>query len=176
MAKALARRHAQAIFQIAVQQKTLDTWRSDLKKLAQILADEQVKHFWDNPRVRLDKKMAILKSLLEGVNPLALNLAGLLMARGRLGIANDMVNEYERLVDAHYGIAHAEVATAIPLDENSQQRLSQELGQALGKKVTVKAKVDPVLIGGMIVRIGDKVIDGSLKARLENLHRGLVAK
>ena len=103
LAKALARRHAQAIFQIALQQKTLDTWRSDLKKLAQVLADEQVKHFWDNPRVRLDKKMAILKSLLEDVNPLVLNLAGLLMARGRLGIANDLVNEYECLVASGRG-------------------------------------------------------------------------
>lgn len=176
MAKALAKRHAQAIFQIALQQKTLDTWRSDLRKLAQVLADEQVRHFWDNPRVRLDNKMTALKSLLVDVNPLVFSLAGLLMARGRLGIADDIVNEFERLVDAHYGIEHAEVATAIPLDEASQQRLSQELGQALGKKVTVIAKVDPVLIGGMIVKIGDKVIDGSLKARLENLRRGLVTK
>ena len=176
MAKALARRHAQAIFQIALTQKTLDTWRIDLKSLAQVLSDEQTQHFWDNPRVRLDNKLSVLKNLLTGVNPLVLNLAGLLMARGRLGIAGDIVVEYERLVDAHYGIEHAEVVTAVPLDEANQQRLSLELGQALGKKVTVKAKVDPVLIGGMVVKIGDRVIDGSLKARLENLHRGLLAR
>ncbi len=176
MAKALARRHAQAIFQIALTQKTLDTWRIDLKKLAQVLADEQTQHFWDNPRVRLDNKLSVLKNLFTGVNPLVLNLAGLLMARGRLGIAGDIVVEYERLVDAHNGIEHAEVVTAVPLDEANLQRLSLELGQALGKKITVKAKVDPVLIGGMVVKIGDRVIDGSLKARLENLHRGLLAR
>jgi len=176
LAKALARRHAQAIFQIALTQKTLDTWRIDLKKLAQVLADEQTQHFWDNPRVRLDNKLSVLKNLFTGVNPLVLNLAGLLMARGRLGIAGDIVVEYERLVDAHNGIEHAEVVTAVPLDEANLQRLSLELGQALGKKITVKAKVDPVLIGGMVVKIGDRVIDGSLKARLENLHRGLLAR
>ncbi|MBI4287268.1 MAG: ATP synthase F1 subunit delta [Chloroflexi bacterium] len=175
MAKALARRHAQAIFQIALQQNTLEVWRADLKRLAEALTDEVARHFWDNPRVRLDKKIVALKSVLEGVSPLVLNLAGLLMARGRLGIVNDLVDEYGRMVDAHHGILHADVTTAVALDEASQQKLVQGLGEALGKKVTVKASVDPAILGGMIARVGDRVIDGSIKTRLENLRRGLVS-
>lgn len=176
MARALARRHAQAVFQIALEQQALEQWRVDLKRLAQTLADERLRNFWNNPRVRLDNKMSLLKDMLEGVNPLVLSLAGLLISRGRLGVVEDMVSEYERLVDAHYGIEHAEVVTAIPLDEASQQRLSQEFSQALGKKVTVKAKVEPSLLGGMIARIGDRVIDGSVRNRLDSLRRSLVAK
>ena len=173
MAKALARRHAQAVFQIALQQNLLEPWRADLKKLAQVLTDEEGQHFWDNPRVRLDNKLSVLKGLLEGANPLVLNLGGLLMGRGRLGIVSDLVDEYERLVDAHYGILHADVTTAVPLDEASQQKLSLDLGEALERKVTVKSRVDAAIVGGLIARIGDRGIDGSVKTRLENLRSSL---
>ena len=173
--KAYPRRYSQAVFQIALKQQALEPWRTDLKRLAQTLTDEQLMHYWDNPRVRLDVKVSVLKDLLAGVNPFVLNLAGLLMARGRLGTIQDLVNEFERLVDTHYGIEHAEISTAIPLDEASQQRLSQELSQALGKKVTVEARVDVALVGGLVARIGDRVIDGSVKNRLENLRRTLLS-
>lgn len=173
MAKALARRHAQAIFQLALQQKTLEQWRADLRRLVQVLTDEELVHFWDNPRIRLDDKLSVLKQALQGISPLVLNLAGLIMARGRLGIVSDLVAEYDSLVDAYNGIEHAEITTAVPLDDATQQRLSRELGEALDKKVTVKPSVEPAIIGGMIVRIGDRVIDGSVRTRLESLRRGL---
>lgn len=173
MAKALARRHAQAIFQIALQQKTLEQWRADLKGLAQVLTDESLVHFWDNPRIRLDNKLSVLKQALQATSPLVLNLAGLIMAKGRLGIVTDLVSEYDRLVDAHNGVEHAEITTAVQVDDMTQQRLSRELGEALAKKVTVKPRVDAAIIGGMIARIGDRVVDGSVRTRLENLRRGL---
>lgn len=173
MAKALARRHAQAIFQLALQQKTLEQWRADLRRLVQVLTDEELVHFWDSPRVRLDNKLSVLKQALQGVSPLVLNLAGLIMAKGRLGIVTDLVDEYDRLVDAYNGIEHAEITTAVPLDDTTQERLSRELGEALDKKVTIKPRVEPAIIGGMIARIGDRVIDGSVKTRLENLRRDL---
>ncbi len=131
-------------------------------------------HLWDNPRVRLEGKMSILRELLPDINSLVINLGGVLIARGRLGLVADIVSEYERLVDAHYGIEHAEVTASIPLDEVTQEKLAQGLSQALDKKVSIKVKIDPGIIGGMVVKVGDRVVDGSVKSRLESLRRSLV--
>lgn len=176
MARAMAKRHAQAIFNIALEKNELEQWRSDLKKLGQVLAEPRLRPLWENPRVRLGEKLEALRGFMEGANPLALNLAGLLISRGRLGLIDGIVAEYERFVDAHYGIEHAEVTTAIPLDEATKQELARRLGQALGKKVMVEARVDASVIGGMVARVGDLLLDGSVRTRLEGLRRSLSSR
>ena len=84
-----------------------------------------------------------------------------------------IVSEYEHLADAHEGLAHAEVTTAIPLDEEEWDRLSQRLSQLVGARITLSAKIDPEIIGGFVAQIGDRVIDGSTKSKLNSLRRSL---
>ena len=177
MAKAVsARRHAQAAFQIALERDELDLWRGDLERIAAAMKDPLLYAFLASPKVPFGDKARILSQHLEGVNPLALNLAYLLVARRRLRIVGDMVDEYGRLVDEHRGIAHAEVTAAIPVDEGIKDRLVSRLGSLVGQEIVLKVEVDPSLVGGIIARIGDKIIDGSTRNRLASLRESLISR
>jgi len=168
-----AKRYSQAVFEIARERKELDRWQSDLRKIASLREDATPIAWLENPRVHFDIKTRFLSERLGDINPLALNLACLLVARGRLSMAGDIADEYQRLLDSYRGIERAEVTTAIPLDDEDKQSLAQRLGAVVGKKVVVKPKVDPNLIGGIVARIGDKLLDGSTSSRLLALKREL---
>lgn len=174
MARASARRHAQAAFQIALERDELDLWRGDLKRISEAMKDPLLVTFLESPKIRFEDKARILSQRLEGINPLAMNLAFLLVAKGRLGIVDDMVLEYERLLDEHRGIAHAKVATAISVGPDVEDKLSRRLSDMMGKEIVLTAQVDPSIIGGLIARVGDKLIDGSTRSRLRALRESLV--
>lgn len=166
---ASARRHAQAVFEIALEQKELERWRSDLEASGEVLKNEQLLTLLQNPKIRLSEKTHLLEELLPGISPWSRNLLNLLVAKNRLGIFSDIVAEYNRLLDAHYGVEHAEVVTAMPLEQTEQQRLQERFSALTGKKVLLTSNVDPNIIGGMIARIGDKLIDGSVHTTLQKL-------
>lgn len=166
--------YARAVFELALGKSELERWRVDLSKIANIAADEELMALLEKPELSLDAKKGLLEKRLGEVNPLALNLAGLLVSRDRLKIAGDISQEYERLLDAHYGIEHAEVVTVLPLNEEDKERLSSRLEEITGRKFAIDAKVDPAIVGGLIIKIGDRVIDSSLRSRLEALRKNLV--
>ena len=168
-----ARRHAQAIFQIARAAGELEKWREELKKVAQAVADPVLSLLLESPRLGLADKVALLREGLPGADPLVLNYAGLLVARGRQKLAGDVADEYQRLLDAHHGIEHAEVTTAVPLEGDEAGRLAERLGQMLGKRVVLEAKVDAAIIGGLVARVGDRLLDGSTRTRLQLLKKSL---
>jgi F-type H+-transporting ATPase subunit delta len=171
-----ARRHAQAAFQIALEQGELDLWRGDLERVAAAIKDPLVYTFLASPKIPFGEKARILGQQLEGVTPLAMNLAYLLVARGRLRIVEDMVDEYGRLLDEHRGIAHAEVVAAAPVDEDVKDRLVRRLSNLVGREIVLKVRVDPSLVGGIVARIGDKIIDGSTRSRLRSLRESLISR
>lgn len=174
MARASARRHAQAAFQIALERKELEGWRGDLERLSEAVKDPLLFAFLESPRIHFDEKVRILRQRLEGLNPLVMNLALLLVSRGRLGLVADMVLEYERLVDEHRGIAHAEVATAVPLEPGEKAKLVRRLGVLVDREIVLTTRVNPAIIGGLVARVGDKLIDGSTKSRLLALRESLM--
>ena len=173
---ASARRHAQAAFQIALERDELEGWRGDLERIAKAVKDPLLYPLLESPKIPFSEKARILSQRLEGVTPLAMNLAYLLVAKGRLRIVEDIVSEYERLVDDQRGIAHAEVATAVPLDEEEKDKVIHRLGDIVGKEIVLSARVDPSLIGGLVARVGDKLIDGSTKSRLLSLRESLIGR
>jgi F-type H+-transporting ATPase subunit delta len=174
MASASARRHAQAVFEIALEQDELDTWRRDIEAIAEAMTDTLLAAFLESPKVYFEAKAKVLAQRLEGIGPLATNLALLLVAKKRMDIVEELVSEYGRLVDEHRGIAHAKVATAVSLDPKDRENMSHKLGDALSKEVLLVTQVDPSVIGGLTIRVGDKLIDGSTRSRLEALKRSLV--
>jgi F-type H+-transporting ATPase subunit delta len=89
-------------------------------------------------------------------------------------MVGDIAAEYQRLLDSSRGIEQAEVTTAVPLDENDMTKLTERLGAVVGKEVVVKAEVDPEILGGIIARIGGKLLDGSTRSKLAALKRELV--
>ncbi len=170
-----ARRYSQAVFNIARERKELDRWQSDLRKIASLGEDTAFIALLENPKVRFEDKAGLLSERLGDINPLALNLVYFLVTRGRLSMAGDIAGEYQRLLDSYRGIEQAEVITAIPLDDEDRQRLEQHLGAVVGKKVVLKLKVDSSLIGGIIARIGDKLLDGSTHSKLMALRNELAS-
>ncbi len=170
---ASGKRYARAAFALALEKNELDGWRDSLRKVAELSVDEDLMALLENPKLPFAVKRQLLGGRLKEVNPLALNLACLLVSRGILEIVGDISRQYDHLLDAHRGIEHAEVFTALPLDEEDKQRLSSKLGKMVGREVIIDARVDPAVIGGFKARIGDMLIDGSLRNKLEALRKSL---
>jgi F-type H+-transporting ATPase subunit delta len=168
-----ARRYAKAVFEIALERKELDRWRDDLRVLAALGADAAFMALVENTKIGFDKKEKVLAKVLGGLNPLARNLAYLLVSRGRFGTIGEIAEEYHRLLDGYRGIEHAEVVTAVPLDEKEKKRLEEHLGEVVGKKIVLETSVDPSLVGGMVARVGGKLLDGSTHSRLLELEKEL---
>ena len=175
MARATSgKRYAQAAFELAVEKGEFDDWQASLRKLADLAADEQLVALLENPRLSFETKKAILMEFLGKVDPLALNLAYLLVHKDRLGIAGDISRQYDRLLDSHRGIEHVEVITALPLDDGDRKKISSRFEEIVGRKVVIDAKVDPSIVGGIKAKIGDTLIDGSVKGKLGALRQSLV--
>ncbi len=173
MRRVYARRYSQAVFEMALETNELDRWQSDLKRLASLAEDAALVAFLESPKVHFDNKARLLSEQLDDINPLALNLVYLLVARGKLRMIGDIADDYQRLLDSYRGIEPAEVITATPLNEEDKLRLAEHLGAIVGKKVSLKTEVDSRLIGGIIARIGCKLLDGSTYSRLEALKKEL---
>jgi len=94
--------------------------------------------------------------------------------KGRIKNAEQIADEYDNLLDEQRGIKHAVVTTAVPLDETDKQKITGQLEKITGRKVTVKLKVNPSILGGMVARIEDTLIDGSIRNRLDLLRKDLV--
>ena len=171
---ASAKRHAQAVFQLALDSNEVESWRSHLKTIAATLTDPELTAILENPKVHLSDKIQLIRRCFPELNELALNFTYLLVARQRMRILDQIVAEYERMADAHQGLEHAEVITAIPLDEKDKKKVAERLATITGKQIVLASDVDPDIIGGFVARVGDKLIDGSTRARLEALKQKLV--
>ena len=172
--RASGRRYAQAVFEIALESKELDRWQSDLRKIVSVAEDAEFMALLESRRLPFDDKTRLLSERLVGINPLALNLTFLLVSRGRLDLITDIADDYQRRLDSYRGIEPVEVITAIPLDDEGKLKLAQHLGTIVGKKVVLKSEVDPELIGGIIARIGGKLLDGSTRSQLLTLKKELI--
>ena len=168
------KRYAQAAFKLALEKGELDSWQGSLRKIADLTTDEQLVALLENPKLPFETKKAILVEFLGKINPLALNLACLLVHKDKLGIAGDISRQYDRLLDTHYGIEHVEVITALPLDDEDRKRISSRFEEIIGHKVVIDAQVDPSIVGGIKAKIGDTLIDGSVKGKLGALRKSLV--
>lgn len=169
---AAARRYAQAAFDLARERGEVSRWRSDLADIATVLVDSQLAPVLADPKVPLEQRFGAVERVLE-VSPLALNLAKLLIQKGRSLDARAVAEAFNRLADEYEGIAHAQVTTAVPLSEERLQEISRRIGEQLGKKVVATNRVDPSIIGGAVIRVGDRLIDGSIRTRLKALRREL---
>jgi len=171
--KAYAQRYAQAVFEIALEKKELDRWQADLQKIVGAVSDTTFLAALDSPKIKIEDKSRFLTARLGDINPLALNLALLLIARTGIGIITEIAGEYRRLLDGYHGIATAEVTTAVLLDDKDKGQLADRLGVLVGAKVELVNKVDPEILGGIVARVGGKLLDGSTRSKLAALKREL---
>jgi F-type H+-transporting ATPase subunit delta len=141
--------------------------------MAAVLGDPEIMFLLESPKIHFEEKVKIIKQCVPEVSELALNLAYLLVVKRRLGLLREIALHYEQLVDFHEGIEHAEVITAVPIDEKMKEKFHQKLTSIVGMKVKLATSVDPNLIGGFVARIGDQLIDGSVHTKLFNLRKNL---
>jgi F-type H+-transporting ATPase subunit delta len=168
-----SKRYAQAIFQIASEKKDFDKWQANLRKIAGLLTDEEYYTIIDNPIIAFDLKAKLTKQKLGSIDPLALNLAYLLVAKNKFKNAEHISREYDHLLDEYYGIKRAEVVTAIELTEPDRKNVTGKLEKIIGGKAAVKFNVNPAILGGIIARVNGSLIDGSVYSKLNRLKKQL---
>ncbi len=170
-----ARRYAEAAFQIALRDDALDAWADGLRQAAELLTGELVAPLVDNPSIPLVQRTALAQGLLDGRVPQnVLNMARLLVQRGRAEILPAVAAEYQRLLNRRRGVVEAVVTSAAPLSADETSALRAKLAEMTGGDVDLTVRVDDALIGGLTVRVGDQLLDASVRGRLERLRTQLV--
>jgi F-type H+-transporting ATPase subunit delta len=171
-----ARRYAEAAFQVAERDGTFETWRSELDAAVSVAGDERALRVLANPAIPEERRAEVLNDLIGGhASQPVLNLIQMLLRRGRIEELPRVAAEFRRLDDARQGITHATVTSAAPLTSDEVTALTERLEQSTGGRITLHVEVDPSLLGGLIVRVGDRMIDGSVRGRLERLRTRLVS-
>jgi F-type H+-transporting ATPase subunit delta len=174
LASSIGRRYAQAYFDLARQQEKVPQWRDDLVRAVETLSNPEVAAALANPRLTRSERTRLALEMLAGVGEPARNLVRLLIERGRLNVLNDLVETYDTLADRESGVVRADVTTAIAVDDELKTRIARTLSERLGAAVQTEVHQDPTNLGGLVVRIGDRVIDTSLRTRLAQLRMALV--
>jgi F-type H+-transporting ATPase subunit delta len=170
------RRYAEAAWQLAERDGTAEAWRHDLTLAAGLAADAVTTRALDNPAVPIAVRLNALRKALGGdVSPNALNLCLLLAQRRRFSVLPDVAAEYDALLRRSRGIVAATVTTPGPLPEDELAAVTAKVEQLAGGPVELAQATDPALIGGLTVRIGDRLIDASVRGRLERLRERLAS-
>jgi F-type H+-transporting ATPase subunit delta len=165
-------RYAQALFELADQEKALAAVESDLKGLKALYAESRdLRTLLISPTFGSDDKAKGLLAVADaaGVAPLTRKFLGLLAQNARASALPAVIAAFERLAAAHRGAVAAEVVTALPLSAAQLKGVAAALRQALGKDPELSARVDPAILGGLKVRVGSRLFDASLKSRLDSL-------
>lgn len=163
------KRYAQAAFQIAQEQGNDSAWLEELESAIVCLADPTVVAYMALPKVGASDRVQTIKLLLHDHNALLVNLIQLLISRRSLNLLPRIVKEYRNLLDSKHGRIRAEVVSAVDLSKEQQAKLREMLAKRYSKEVILEAKVDTGLVGGVLIRVGDEVLDGSVRTRIESL-------
>ena len=172
---AIARRYAGAIFDIGMKQNTLDRTLEDVQEIAKLFSIRKLAYLLREPNIPAERKeKAIRQGLASKVLPTSLNLALLVVQRELVDLMPNIARELNQLVLDHKNEAKAEVITATQLDETTQSQVQRALERMTGKKIMLETRVQPNILGGVVARVGDQVIDGSVERRLKLLQQQLL--
>jgi F-type H+-transporting ATPase subunit delta len=169
-----AKRYALAAFDIAKEHGDIDVWADALSQTAEFMSDPEVRRVLENTRVSQEPKQRLIEAALADLPALPLNLARLLVRKHRTALAGEIAVQFNQLVEAERGITHARAVTAVPLSNAERAALEQRLEAQTGRKVILDIEVDPALLGGLVVQIGDRLVDASTRARLQAMRESLV--
>ncbi len=168
---AIATRYAQAAFDVARQDNTVEEWSRNLDNVAQVLASPDALPFFRDPNVTREDKLSRLESVFPDVQPHVMNLLRMLATRERLHLVSAIYDAFQKLDRAQRGVLEATVTVARDFDETEQTDIVSRLARVTGKHVEARFDVDPHILGGIVVRIGDRLIDASVAGRLERLRQ-----
>jgi F-type H+-transporting ATPase subunit delta len=170
--RTVTRRYATALYEEANASGVLESVDDDVLMLRDSLdSNRELSLFLDSPVISTEKKDKILQELLdERVSELTLRFLRLLVEKDRETLTKEILDEYQSLRDEQRGIVDAEVTVARPLNDEDRDLLLKALEQKTGKDIRLHVTEDPDLIGGLVIRIGDRVFDASVRSQLNELH------
>lgn len=174
----VARRYARAILELGSETGSLDAMVREIGAVAQAYdASSELQGALANPLVALEAKRNIVDELASraGASSMTKNLLRMLVDRRRMPALPRIAQLVTELADAKRGVVHAEVTTAVQLSESFYDRLKAQLERMTGQKIVLDRRVDPTIVGGVSTRIGDTVVDGSLRASLNEMKNNLLA-
>jgi F-type H+-transporting ATPase subunit delta len=172
----VARSYAEALFDIARRTGEESAFAAAFESLERALtADPRVRNFLATPKIEVAAKKAALRAALQGKVPVHfLNFVMVVLDKRRQRILHEMGIEYHALMDEHLGRLNVRITLAHEPDERAEEEITTELSRILGRKIVSHIDVDPGILGGIVVRYGDRILDASLRRRLLNLRERLL--
>ena len=164
-----AKRYALALYQLALERGSVESWHADLQTVDEAMQEREFAAFLEMPKIRLDQKMSVIREGLPGIDPMVQNLMGVLITRDMASALPSVREEYGKLVDEQEGRERAVVRSAVPLGGGAGRatgRLSWGAGGQGGG--CDRRRWTRRLLGGLVARVGDRLIDGSVRTRLQD--------
>lgn len=175
MAELVAKRYSNALFEVALETDRLDSMGEELSLITASLEEHgDLFKALKSPLIKSDEKKEMLRAIFQDhLSKELMNFLFIIIDKQRGGDLLEIGREYRMLVAAHQNTIEAVATTAVEMSEKQISALSEKLSQTSGKTVTLQNIVDPAVVGGVFVKIGDKVIDGTMKRRLTEIEEQL---
>ncbi|MCG7343914.1 F0F1 ATP synthase subunit delta [Sporosarcina sp. ACRSL] len=172
----VAKRYASALFELAQQHGQTGAIQEEMKELKKVFRDNKgLSELIGSPKLSLAKKKEMIADVFKGLNPLVLNTLNVLLDAKRTDEAQNIFDEFLNLADDAAGVAEAKVFSTRPLTEQETNAISAAFARKVGKQsLRIENIIDPSLIGGVRLQIGNQIYDSSLSAKLEKLQRKLI--
>ena len=169
--------YARAMLDLANEKKQAEQVGQEMAELGKIIeSNKSLGSFLSDPGISTGDRTELLNKVFKGhVSPLVFNVMGVLNSKGRLGLLHSVIQAYHELLDEQLGKVEVDVIVAHRLDGSALEQVRQRISQALKKDAVVHQYVDEKIIGGIVVRVDDKLIDASVKSQLEAMKRQLLA-
>jgi F-type H+-transporting ATPase subunit delta len=175
MAELVAKIYSQALFEVGKEDNKLDGYLEEIKFIGDICTE--YKDFFEllkTPKISIKEKKDVFEETFEAkISKEVSNFLKIILDKRRITSIFEIIKEYEKLVDQHNGVVKADAYTTMPLDEATISSLEEKLSKVTDKKVKLTNKIDETLIGGVKIILGDKVIDGTIKKKLNTIESSL---
>jgi F-type H+-transporting ATPase subunit delta len=170
----IAQVYARSLFEVAKEQDSLDTVREQLNEFTKAMDENrELQVFFFSPYFSTEEKKDGLKKTVDGAEPIFMNFLEALVERHRMPAIFRIRARYEELWDEENQLLPVQVTSAIELDESIVKNIGDRIGQQTGRKVELSSKVDPDILGGIVLRVGNSVLDASIRNRLNQLRRSV---
>ena len=166
-------RYAQALFELANQDSQHEEWLSELKEIGEVFSNPDFQILLTHAEVPMEQKQAAVSEAFNDNHQMIKNLVLLLIKNSGTDCINDLIVNYEQLLDVYFERQRIEVTTAVALDETQVNSMTEVVKQIVDKDVVLDTYVDESIIGGIVIKIGDQLLDGSVKTQLNDMRKAI---
>jgi F-type H+-transporting ATPase subunit delta len=168
----IAQVYARSLFEVAQERGLLDELRDELAEFADALSDNrQMAIFFFSPYFSTEEKKDGLRRAVRGANPYFMNFLETLIERHRMPVIFRIRTQYQALWDDVHQLLPVQITSAVPLGQDTVESVGARIGKQTGKQITMSSTVDPEILGGIVLRVGNFILDASIRSRLDQLRR-----